>query len=392
MLYEDTSRCKTKVFINPNKTGPLKRFATIFSLAMMLCIPVVIGVEGCAPVQTSPMREWFDTWHRNRMRYNAYNDSLFISCERQEWIARCNRRSSELRVMFAENQACIDALHAHFSQPADSIPAADYDTLFALCKSHGEGLDRYMMNDMKRILMQHYEEVEMPEIYAAKVDDVRSGIGSYAHSEHLRVLSVALLKGVIRHKPELLLGMPGCKTVKDVRAHSDSLESFIGQAAILHDLGKNTMGEIVSNEFRKLYDEEFEILKTHPEAGLEYLKEDPALEIFHDMTLGHHRWYDGSKGYPMWFDNTKSPIRVMIDILTLCDCLEAATDAVGRSYAPRKVFQQLMAEFDEGAGTRYNPEVLQVMHNNKDLYQELEIYVSPEACYNSYYEVFKMVK
>ena len=50
--------------------------------------------------------------------------------------------------------------------------------------------------------------------------------------------------------------------------------------------------------------------------GLKYLKISQKLKYYHDTTLGHHKWYNGKGGYPNDFDNTKSPYRFMIDIIT----------------------------------------------------------------------------
>ncbi len=45
-----------------------------------------------------------------------------------------------------------------------------------------------------------------------------------------------------------------------------------------------------------------------------------------------HLWYDGSRGYPAAFDTSQSPLKVIIDIVAIADCMDAATDSVGRSY------------------------------------------------------------
>lgn len=73
---------------------------------------------------------------------------------------------------------------------------------------------------------------------------------------------------------------------------------------------------------------------------------------------GHHKWYNGKGGYPADFDNTKSPVRFLIDIVTLSDCLQAATERVGRNYRIGKTFEVVMPELRAGAGTKYNPDLV----------------------------------
>ncbi len=66
--------------------------------------------------------------------------------------------------------------------------------------------------------------------------------------------------------------------------------------AILHDVGKSAIADEILNKPGKLTDEEFDIIKTHPQKGYELMKgqvSDDALDII----LHHHERYDGT-GYP----------------------------------------------------------------------------------------------
>lgn len=214
-------------------------------------------------------------------------------------------------------------------------------------------------------------------------------INTFAHSSHLADLAQTLVEGLIKHAPEQLVGIPGCPTVDDVKNKRDSISEFVRQAAMFHDLGKNSMAPIIANDFRPITDHEYQLVKLHPEKGMRFLKIDPAFSIYHDTTIGHHKWYNGKGGYPESFDNTKSDIRVIIDIITLCDCLEAATDAVSRNYNPTKVFADVLDEFDAQAGTRYNGDIVKVIRQNRRLYSEMERLVSPWGCYAVYYDIYK---
>lgn len=56
-------------------------------------------------------------------------------------------------------------------------------------------------------------------------------------------------------------------------------------------------------------------------------------------------------GYPADFDNTASKDRFLIELIHISDCLDAATDFVGRSYKNGKKFSQCMEELSQGKGT-----------------------------------------
>lgn len=218
--------------------------------------------------------------------------------------------------------------------------------------------------------------------------NVATQVTTYAHSTHVARLAEAMMKAIIRHQRELLVGKLGITSKWQVRLHQRQLIHFIIHAALCHDIGKNSIVSVVNNDYRQLSDEERRIIRMHPRLGLKYLKISKELKYYHDTTLGHHKWYNGKGGYPSDFDNTKSPFRFMIDIITLCDCMQAATERVGRNYKQEKSFEKVMEELREGAGTRYNPDLVKLIDDIPELYNELEriaIYGWPDI----YYEIYK---
>lgn len=188
--------------------------------------------------------------------------------------------------------------------------------------------------------------------------NVSTQVTTYAHSIHVAKIARVLLDGVLKYKPELLKGVFGYKNTEEILKHKRTLRSFIFSAGKVHDIGKNAIVSVVNNEYLPLTDDEFDIIRLHPRLGEIFLRAVPGLEIFHDTTVGHHKWYNGKGGYPADFDNTKSPIRFLIDIVTLSDCLQAATECVGRNYRISKTFEVVMPELRAGAGTKYNPDLV----------------------------------
>lgn len=218
--------------------------------------------------------------------------------------------------------------------------------------------------------------------------NVATQVTTYAHSTHVARLAEAMMKAIIKHRRELLVGKLGISSKWQVRLHQRQLITFITHAALCHDIGKNSIVSVVNNDYRQLTDEERRIIRMHPRLGRKYLKISKELKSYHDTTLGHHKWYNGKGGYPSYFDNTKSPYRFMIDIITLCDCMQAATERVGRNYKQEKSFEKVMEELREGAGTRYNPDLVKLIDDIPELYKELEriaIYGWPDI----YYEIYK---
>ena len=218
--------------------------------------------------------------------------------------------------------------------------------------------------------------------------NVATQVTTYAHSVHVAMIAEELMKGIIQYRPELLVGVLGHLQISDVLKNKQKYVDYIHDAAMYHDLGKNSIISVVHNDYRPLTDEEFAIIKSHPVLGEKYLAIAPnLLSKFHDTTLGHHKWYNGKGGYPDSFDNTQSPMRIMIDIVTLSDCMQAATERVGRNYKGDKTFDTVMEEFRRDAGTRYNPDLVDFIDQHENVARKLADLIN-EGWVDIYYDIY----
>ncbi len=210
---------------------------------------------------------------------------------------------------------------------------------------------------------------------------------TYVHSVVVAKLAATLTEFLIEHRPQDFMGMFGLNSISDVEDNQESLVEFAWYCGLVHDIGKISYAHTISLYARRLLDEEFEIIKQHPKGGIEFFGVDRAdfsktggavlqfsdkkgtnlLELdgiftaMLEVSLGHHKSYDGTFGYPPDFDNTKSLFRTIIDVLTVCDSIDAATDVIGRSYSIGKTLEMVIAEIDEGRGTRYSPHIAAIL-------------------------------
>ena len=201
---------------------------------------------------------------------------------------------------------------------------------------------------------------------------VKAQIGTIIHVDVVEELTKIVFDGMLKHCPEQFVGVLGLNSVDDVLARKDELREWIGTAAAYHDLGKIGMSPIFRDDFRRLTDREFHLSRMHPELALRYLNVDPVFDQFKDVALGHHKWHDGKGGYPDSFDNTKSPWHSYIDLVTLCDCIDAATDNINRNYRTPKTLAEVLVEFKQEAGTRYNPVMVEALCNDAELCKQIE--------------------
>lgn len=229
---------------------------------------------------------------------------------------------------------------------------------------------------------------EKERIYYLNELNVATQVTTYAHSVHVAMIAQKLMEGILAYQPELVKGALGERRNGKVFLDTKKCMDFIFEAAMYHDIGKNAIISVVNNDFRPLTDEEFAIIKKHPALGAELLKIAPSLyEKFRDTTLGHHKWYNGKGGYPKDFDNTKSPKRILIDIITLSDCMQAATERIGRNYKSGKNFDRVMEEFRRDAGTRYNPDLVNFIDAHQDVARDLAALIN-EGWVDIYFDIY----
>lgn len=178
---------------------------------------------------------------------------------------------------------------------------------------------------------------------------------TYVHSMMVAKLSSYLCQQLIERDPKWLIGAPGCESALDVVANRSALIDFTFHAARCHDVGKLSIIDTIFVYGRNLFDTEFELIRTHPRTGHDLLDRHDSTRPYRDVALGHHRWYDNSRGYPEDFDTRRSSVKPIIDIVLCADCLDAATDSVGRSYRRGKTLEDFIAEVLPECGAHYPP-------------------------------------
>lgn len=207
------------------------------------------------------------------------------------------------------------------------------------------------------------------------------------HSFMVSNIASSIAERIIDNKPEILVGILGLNDRESIIENKDNILEYVFQAGKCHDIGKIRCSDIINLQSRRINDEEFATIRKHVEVGASLLDCIPSLKIFKEIALGHHKFYDGSKGYPEKFDNTNSSIKAIIDLITIADCIDAATDGLGRNYALTKDFFVVLEELVQDAGVRYSPDIVNYISSDKELVDELMKLTQIER-ENVYYEIF----
>ena len=178
---------------------------------------------------------------------------------------------------------------------------------------------------------------------------------TFVHTLTVADIATCLAGHVIDRIPEYMIGFMGFTSAEEVQKHREEILDFTKHAARCHDVGKLFITETIIMYGRTLYENEFELIRIHPVIGARKLEHHEHTKRYAGVALGHHKWYDDSAGYPADFRRKDCPDRAVIDIVTIADCMDAATDVVGRSYKEGKTFDLFLKELEEGSGTRYSP-------------------------------------
>jgi response regulator RpfG family c-di-GMP phosphodiesterase len=187
---------------------------------------------------------------------------------------------------------------------------------------------------------------------------------TYVHSMMVSHLMTCFVSWFIENRSEKLIGICGAKNSSDVIEKSALILEETRLAGLAHDIGKIAYIQAVSVISRRLTDGEFDLIKRHTDEGWYYL-ESRDFGCIPDVIRGHQKTNDGKSGYPRDFDNTASPYKFMIDICSASDCIDAATDNIGRSYQQNKTGNEIMDEIMAQSPDRYNPEIAIALRDEK---------------------------
>lgn len=124
-------------------------------------------------------------------------------------------------------------------------------------------------------------------------------------------------------------------------------------AALLHDIGKVGIPDSILRKPGRLDDEEYALMKKHPEYGWAVLRMLPGFERAALDILHHHEFLNG-KGYPAGLKNTEIPI--VSRIVSVTDAFDAMVSS--RPYRKGLPFEEAMRRLVESSGTQFDPVVV----------------------------------
>ncbi len=126
----------------------------------------------------------------------------------------------------------------------------------------------------------------------------------------------------------------------------------ISLLAVLHDLGKVGIAEDILTKRGPLNDEEWAVIKKHPEIGHRIAMASPDLVMVAEGILSHHERWDG-QGYPRGLSGEAIPLSARI--VAIADAFEAMVS--DRPYRKALDVETALQEIADCAGTQFDPQL-----------------------------------
>lgn len=133
---------------------------------------------------------------------------------------------------------------------------------------------------------------------------------------------------------------------------SDKESALIALGGFLHDLGKVGVPDAILNKKDKLTDEEYAVIKNHPQIGADLLTNHPLANLAMDAVFMHHETPDG-KGYPQGL--SKEAIPTVAKIVGITDAFDAMTSS--RPYRQGMPIARAMQIIGENLGTQFDADL-----------------------------------
>lgn len=126
----------------------------------------------------------------------------------------------------------------------------------------------------------------------------------------------------------------------------------ISLGGFLHDLGKIGMPDAILNKRASLSDDEYAVIRTHPEVGFRMLHGHPLAALVGDAVRLHHERPDG-RGYPLGLKGGEIP--PMARIVGIGDAFDAMTSS--RPYRVGMAVDEALSIIESNLGRQFDAEL-----------------------------------
>ena len=193
---------------------------------------------------------------------------------------------------------------------------------------------------------------------------------TYVQSYIVAKAAAVFCRIIMTEEPEFFDDMEEIKSIDGVQEKLQKTVDYAMQGGLFHDVGKINFINLYAQSGRQWFEDEYEMTRLHTVVGQVCLAECPSTSRYADIALGHHVWYDGSRGYPDAYCRLECPYRQMVDVIGLIDWLENVTDAQCLSTGVKMDFDEAVRTAISLESRRFSP-LLTARLRDKEIVAEL---------------------
>ena len=130
------------------------------------------------------------------------------------------------------------------------------------------------------------------------------------------------------------------------------------RGSLLHDIGKIGISDTILHKPGKLTDDEWRIMRIHPDIGARIVEGIPFLQDTLQVIRYHHERWDGS-GYPVGLKGSDIPVQARI--FAVADVFDALTS--NRTYREKSSPDEAVQYLQDHAGTLFDPAIVEALTN-----------------------------
>ena len=231
------------------------------------------------------------------------------------------------------NLACLE----HQNKHSDNLYHASVSLGFALKTTSEEKLDD-IMKDAEDSMYRN-KLLQSKSLHSSILSSLKSTL--FVKSQETEEHAIRLV--ILSHK----LG----ERLRFTDKQLDELELL----SMLHDIGKIGISDTILNKPAPLSEEEWLIMKKHPEIGYRIAMSIPELAPIADYILCHHERWDGA-GYPQGLKAQEIPLPARI--IAIADAFDAMTS--DRPYKLSIPKEAALDELQRNAGKQFDPNLVQL--------------------------------
>jgi putative nucleotidyltransferase with HDIG domain len=144
--------------------------------------------------------------------------------------------------------------------------------------------------------------------------------------------------------------------IGDELGFSDRELETLEYGGMLHDIGKLDMPASILSKPGPLDENEWRVMRTHPQVGYDLLRSQPRFADAAEMVLAHHEAYDGT-GYPRRLGATRIPKAARV--LAVADAYDSMTHP--HTQRPAMPPRLAIEEIARCSGTQFDPQCAEAL-------------------------------